>query len=52
MSCYRCPGCGYLYDERAAIPTRASAGTRSEVPDDWACPDCGVCDKIDFEEAE
>ena len=21
----------------------------SEVPDDWACPDCGVRDKVDFE---
>jgi len=19
------------------------------VPDDWACPDCGVRDKVDFE---
>ncbi len=23
----------------------------SEVPDDWACPDCGVRDKVDFEPA-
>jgi len=20
-----------------------------DVPDDWACPDCGVRDKVDFE---
>jgi len=24
----------------------------AEVPDDWACPDCGVRDKVDFEPAE
>ena len=24
----------------------------SEVPDDWACPDCGVRDKVDFEPVE
>ena len=43
----------------AATPTTSSAwhprkgfaaGTPwSEVPDDWACPVCGVCDKVDFE---
>uniref|UniRef100_A0AC61U8E3 Rubredoxin n=1 Tax=Janibacter limosus TaxID=53458 RepID=A0AC61U8E3_9MICO len=45
-----CPGCGYEYlvaagDEHEGFP----AGTpRSEIPVDWACPDCGVRDKLDF----
>ena len=38
---------------RGGRATRARAsrpGTPwSEVPDDWACPDCGVRDKVDFE---
>ena len=39
---------------RPATRARASrAGTPwSEVPDDWACPDCGVRDKVDFEPVE
>jgi rubredoxin len=54
MSRYRCPGCGYLYDEERGHPREGfPAGTHwSEVPDEWACPDCGVCDKVDFEELE
>lgn len=45
-----CPGCGYEYlvaagDEHEGFP----AGTPwSEIPVDWACPDCGVRDKLDF----
>ena len=51
MSRWRCPGCGYTYDEQAGHPREGfPAGTPwSEVPDEWACPDCGVCDKLDFE---
>ena len=51
MSAWRCPGCGYTYDEQAGHPREGfPAGTPwSEVPDDWACPDCGVRDKVDFE---
>ena len=51
MSAWRCPGCGYTYDEAAGHPREGfPAGTPwSEVPDDWACPDCGVRDKVDFE---
>jgi rubredoxin len=51
VSRWRCPGCGYVYDEEAGHPREGfPAGTLwSEVPDDWACPDCGVRDKIDFE---
>ena len=51
MSRYRCPACGYVYDEETGHPREGfPAGTSwSEVPDDWACPDCGVRDKVDFE---
>jgi alkane 1-monooxygenase len=45
-----CPGCGYVYSvERGAPREGFPAGTRwSDVPDDWACPDCGVREKRDF----
>jgi rubredoxin len=48
---YVCPGCGYVYDEAAGDPHEGFApGTAwSEVPEDWACPDCGVREKVDFE---
>jgi rubredoxin len=54
MSRYRCPACGYVYDERHGHPREGfPPGTHwSEVPDDWACPDCGVRDKVDFEADE
>jgi rubredoxin len=50
MSRYRCDSCDYVYDEQAGDPREGFApGTAwSEVPDDWACPDCGVREKIDF----
>jgi alkane 1-monooxygenase len=46
----RCPGCGYTYqvakgNEIEGFP----AGTSwSAIPDNWACPDCGVREKVDF----
>ena len=54
MSRWRCPGCGYVYDEETGHPREGfPPGTPwSEVPDDWACPDCGVRDKVDFEPDE
>ena len=54
VSRWRCPGCGYVYDEEAGHPREGfPPGTPwSEVPDDWACPDCGVRDKVDFEPDE
>ena len=54
MSRWRCPCCGYVYDEEQGHPREGfPAGTPwSEVPDDWACPDCGVRDKVDFEPDE
>ena len=47
---YRCPDCGYTYDERVGHPREGfPPGTQwSGVPEDWNCPDCGVRDKIDF----
>lgn len=51
MSAYRCPICDYVYDEATGNPREGfPAGTPwTAVPDDWACPDCGVRDKVDFE---
>lgn len=50
MSRYMCDACGYVYDEEAGHPREGfEPGTPwSEVPDDWACPDCGVREKPDF----
>ena len=47
---FRCPGCGYVFDERAGDPHEGfPPGTLWErVPDDWACPDCAVREKPDF----
>ena len=51
MSRFRCPECGYVYDEahgddhEGYPPGMAFA----ELPDDFACPDCAVRDKEDFE---
>jgi rubredoxin len=54
VSAFRCPGCGYVYDEAEGHPREGfPAGTSwTEVPDDWACPDCGVREKVDFEPVE
>lgn len=53
MSAWRCPSCEYTYEEEAGHPREGfPPGTPwAAVPDDWACPDCGVRDKIDFEPA-
>ena len=47
---YVCIVCGFVYDEAAGRPEDGiAAGTRwADVPDSWACPDCGVA-KADFE---
>ena len=53
MKVYECIVCGYIYDEIKGDPEHGvAAGTRwSDVPEDWACPDCGVA-KADFEMIE
>lgn len=45
-----CMVCDFIYDEAAGLPEDGIApGTRMEdIPDTWACPDCGVT-KADFE---
>lgn len=44
-----CHACGYIYDEAEGDPDSGlAAGTRFEdIPEDWACPLCGVT-KADF----
>ena len=53
MSRFVCPGCRYVYDE--ALGDRHEgfpAGTTwKQVPEDWCCPDCGVREKPDFQQA-
>lgn len=45
-----CMICDYVYDEARGMPDEGIApSTRFEdIPDSWACPDCGVT-KSDFE---
>lgn len=45
-----CRACGYVYDEAKGDPDGGlPPGTRyDDIPDDWACPLCGVS-KADFE---
>ena len=45
-----CRACGLLYDESTGdADSGLAAGTRfADIPDDWACPLCGVT-KFDFE---
>lgn len=52
MAKYTCPGCGYIYDETTGEPHEGfKPGTVwSDIPDDWACPDCAVREKPDFEQ--
>ena len=47
---YICHACGYIYNEQDGDPDSGLlAGTRfADIPDDWACPLCGVT-KSDFE---
>ena len=49
MKKYVCSVCGYVYDEAAGDPDNGiAAGTLFEdLPDDFACPLCGV-GKDDF----
>jgi len=46
---WECIGCGYVYSEANGLPEDGIApGTKFEdIPDDWACPDCGLT-KSDF----
>ncbi len=48
---HQCPGCGYVYNESIGCPQEGfPPGTRwSQIPETWACPDCAVRDKPDFQ---
>jgi len=50
MSSFVCPGCGYVYDEAQGDPREGwPAGTPfADIDADWACPDCGVREQVDF----
>jgi rubredoxin len=52
MSQYRCPECGYVYDEKAGDEFEGyKRGTIfAELPEDFVCPDCSVREKEDFEQ--
>ena len=52
MAKYVCDVCGYEYDPEIGDPDNGiDPGTAFEdLPDDWACPVCGV-DKDSFSEA-
>lgn len=51
MTVYRCPECGYEYDESTGDAHEGyAAGTAfADLPGDFACPDCSVRFKDDFE---
>jgi len=53
MKVYQCIVCGFIYDEAKGLPEEGIApGTRwADIPDSWACPECGIA-KADFEMVE
>ncbi|MEW6026421.1 MAG: rubredoxin [Planctomycetota bacterium] len=50
MSKWKCKVCNYIYDPAKGDPdNNVQPGTPfEELPDDWACPECGV-GKDEFE---
>jgi rubredoxin len=50
VSRFICPNCAYVYDEATGDPREGwPAGTPfADVDADWACPDCGVRERVDF----
>jgi rubredoxin len=53
MRKWRCTACPYIYDPEVGDPENGvPAGTSwDDVPDDWACPMCGVAKDM-FEEVQ
>lgn len=47
---HQCPGCGFIYNETQGCPEEGfEPGTAwAEIPSTWACPDCAVREKLDF----
>lgn len=54
MAAFRCPECGYVYNENLGDEFEGyTAGTRfAELPEDFTCPDCAVRVKADFERSD
>lgn len=54
MAKYKCPDCNFIYDEAEGFMREGfHPGTLfAELPDDFACPDCFVRDKDEFELVE
>ena len=53
MRKWQCLVCSFIYEEALGLPDDGiPAGTSwNDIPDDWACPECGV-GKEDFEMIE
>ncbi len=53
MQKYVCDVCGYVYDPAIGDEENGVApGTSfADIPEDWACPECGV-GKEDFSETD
>jgi len=53
MKAWQCVVCGFIYDETKGLPEEGiQPGTQwADIPESWACPDCGVA-KADFEMIE
>ena len=53
MRKWQCLVCSFVYEEALGLPDDGiPAGTNwDDIPDDWACPECGV-GKEDFEMIE
>jgi rubredoxin len=53
MKVWQCVVCGFVYNEVDGLPEEGIvAGTAwADIPENWACPDCGVA-KADFEMVE
>lgn len=51
MARFRCSECGFVYDEGEGCQHEGfPPGTRwADIPRDWACPDCAVVEKPEFE---
>lgn len=47
---FRCPGCGYVYDEATgdAHEGYPPGMLFAELPADFVCPECAVREKDDF----
>lgn len=53
MAVYQCPVCDYRLDEKVGDPSEGfdpGFSWDNDVPEDWFCPDCGVRDKVDFDQ--